>query len=1521
MNEDLKKLPLFTVHAHPSSLDSGDSIENFIRSAAVDFNRKALAVTDHGTLGAIIESVEYSKKLKKEENIDITIVPGVEIYLLPMPWDDTKYPYYHLTIHFKDFESYLVGCKLSRPTYDRSIFKGGELKPLMTWEELASLSGKVTFGSGCILSPVNRPVLKGRRDIAEKYLEIIQEIAGPDHLFMEIMPYEVSKNWNSKTKIFEPIQNECIPSGKLQVECNEWIFHLSKKYNLPIVMSEDAHYSKPENKIIQDCVDQGTLIYTYNGICPIENVSVGDLVLTHRGRFKRVTAVKGGYTNKSKVDIYYGHTKSKVTLTEDHLVLTKSRKNKNSFYKNRTISTEGRWKSASKLNSDDLVFLPKIPLNSISGMGKTFINLTEYSSEVVDGLSLTTNKMNGMTKSIKTMIPIDYKISYVLGLFLGDGYSKDSRSISLLVDNSNVFGIDCIEHFAKTAESVLKRDKDLGNGSVRSYKIYSGILGRWFFHNFYDKDLKTFNLDFFKSMDENQQDFFIKGLFDADGRKNRDQVSIALSSPNAISLLSYWSLSRNLYFKFDFTEPKATKRNGVISKTKATFAIYYSGEYKNKFYKIIKSDRYKINNFAHLLFEDETGFWKRISKVLPSASNKPVYDLEVEDDHTFITENFVVHNCRLSKDGGWGWKMADANCLHSNEWLYNEFKRLHPNVVNEKVFTEWIYNSYKMLSNFKGFDSKFKHALPKIEIGGKPRDLSEDEAVTHVIKKIMDKKRISLSDPIYADRLKKEIDALAYNGKLNILPYFMVLEDVVNWCKKNNVLVGPGRGSGAGSLLNYALGITSVDPIKEDLSFERFFDVSRVEEGLADIDMDFSDRTKVIEYIKEKYGNRFSYLGIGSTFKTKSAIKDIDRLLNGEVRPDTEAVCKTIPQSPQGVSEMEFLRGYTDADGVYHEGELEINIKLQDYLRANTQVTGMLFKMTDIVRQMSKHASGVLIADRPIEDFIPIMKINGETTTQLLPKWVEKCGGIKYDILGVNTLEDIRVAINIIKKRKSVSIDPWNVDDTIDMWQSVWEDPITVFQLHTQTVRPGLVAMKPRSLQEGAILTSVYRPGATDAPSDENPNITMEKIFIGRWQGTRETKLIHPDLENILGPTKGVLVYQESLMRIANELGGLTMLETQKLRKAVSKKASDDLIVLLNKVQDHLINVRGWTKNQAESLCNQMKASGRYSFNKAHAISYMYIARACAYLKWKYPSEWWTAVLSNASKDDLKIYWPHVSKFVQIPDINRSTDQFQIIDKADGSFYILSPLSLIDGLGPAVLAAILANVPYTSLEDFMTRVDRRVVNKKVMLRLIFSGCIDFMFKGKTEIERIQEYFELKAKLEGKKNKEELPEEYRNITALKKELIKKSVYKVYNTDLLKASMSKMESLNLIRKSGPMNMVSTLVHSNKKYNGALFINAAEYEKIMIQSDQRRFAIVGYVSDMKEKKYQGNKKSMMQVHIELEDKLIETVKWPDYGSDHHGVSVDIKENACIIVMSKRENKDQAYIDTIIPIEKITF
>lgn len=1116
----IKDLPqVVGVHNHPLSLDSGCSVEAFVTDSAVDFQRKYMAITDHGTIGAILEAQEVAQKLKKNGTADITIIPGVEAYLMPdTPQEKKAFSYYHLTIHMDDFETYLKFCRLNKAFQDRAINKGGEPKPLMTWAELESLSGKITILSGCLVGAVSRPWLKGMKDVSEHNFKRLMSIAGPGRFFAEIFPYELSKNWDSKTQSFKPIDTThtpCCTSGKLQKDANDWIFSLAHKYNIPTVVAEDAHFVHERDKFVQDM--------------------------------------------------------------------------------------------------------------------------------------------------------------------------------------------------------------RLGNH----------------------------------------------------------------------------------------------------------------------------------------------------------------------------------------------WRMSDANCVHDNEWLFETLKELHPEVVDEGYFTKMVENSYDVANNFKGWEPKFEHAIPVIELGDKK--VTEEREILALFSGIIkEKNRIDLSDDRYRSRLLHEIRQLSDNGKINLLPYFWVIYEIVEWCSRSGILVGPARGSAAGSLLSYAIGITQVDPIKENLSFERFFDVTRVEEGLADIDTDFSDRGRVIDFIKERWGDRVSYLGVALTFKTKTALKDIERFLNGSVSKETEAFVKALPSAPQGMSELDFLQGYIDSDGNPQQGVLETHPKLQAWLDERPTMKEYLFRIVGITRQMGRHAAGVLIADRPVHEFVPLVKVSGEYATQISPKMVEQCGGVKYDILGLNTLLDIQRTLENIKRTTGETVNPWTVPDNGEYWDSCLADPTSIFQIHTTTVRGGLSEMKPRGVQQMAILTALFRPGAMDAPADDGSGRTMERVFLDRWTGKERVGYIHQDLIPYLKDTMGTIIFQETLSAIAHGLGGLSMPETNRLRKAISKKSAKDLSELLHKMSDTLLTDRGWSKQQADTLIHQMQASGRYSFNKSHAVSYSYIIRACAYLKHHYPVQWWAAVLSNASEDDLLSYWSHAQDYLKSPSVNMGKPEFRISDDAKS---VTPPLSLVVGLGDKALNEIDAKGPFSSMQDFVMRIDRRVVNKHLITKMIVGGVFDEIEEGDID-QKLEKYIIIRRENLKEKNFSLEPFWYQNST-VRDFLVKRRSLSVHFKDWVKPDDPIIQ---LINKTSAKHQKINNQHS-VHFRGRNYLWPQDADMALDFFEKKNFdnvAIPCYVESTSELNYSNNSKTALKVKCEIGGELIEFIKWPKWEEDHHQIKDSLSGEIVLLIMSsyfsKKKGLRELKLDDII-------
>lgn len=306
-----------------------------------------------------------------------------------------------------------------------------------------------------------------------------------------------------------------------------------------------------------------------------------------------------------------------------------------------------------------------------------------------------------------------------------------------------------------------------------------------------------------------------------------------------------------------------------------------------------------------------------------------------------------------------------------------------------------------------------------------------------------------------------------------------------------------------------------------------------------------------------------------------------------------------------------------------------------------------------------------------------------------------------------------------------------------------------------------------------------------------------------------------------------------------------------------------------------------------------------------------------------YPIEWWSAVLTNASKADLKYYWQFASDKLLSPDINLSTSEFQIINK-DGQDKILAPLNLLDGVGTAAISELTAKRPFTSLDDFITRIDHRKVHKGIVFKLIFSGIMDRFFDQSSpfEIDKYSKYMNTKASLFGDKL-DQLPSQILNMTNIQRTLIKKTIFKVFNEDLRSAALPHLVASKM---AVPLSTSSETLYlfqdANDKYKPQkLIVNANQYEDLLETDRESSFALIGYVISTKEHKYQNNTKTMLKIQVDVDDKNYELVKFPPYKKDHHGIEIDIEESICAILLDKRAGKNEAFVKDIIVIADTSF
>lgn len=568
----------------------------------------------------------------------------------------------------------------------------------------------------------------------------------------------------------------------------------------------------------------------------------------------------------------------------------------------------------------------------------------------------------------------------------------------------------------------------------------------------------------------------------------------------------------------------------------------------------------------------------------------------------------------------------------------------------------------------------------------------------------------------YRKRLDMELGVIKTMG---FPGYFLIVADFINWAKDHDIPVGPGRGSGAGSLVAYAMGITDIDPIKYGLIFERFLNVER--QSMPDFDVDFCQerRGEVIKYVHDKYGgdtNVCQIITYGS-MKAKGVIRDVGRAL-GMTFSDVDRVAKLIP----------------DELNISLKKALVDEPRLKDLYIHDEQVKQLIsigMTLEGLQRHTSIHAAGVVISPEPMVEYLPVCKgPKGEVLTQYDMKYTEKTGLIKFDFLGLKTLTVIDRALKIIKKGLGIDLDisTISMDDQKTYDLLVRGDALGVFQLESSGMRQLLMKMKPEQFSDLIALVALYRPGPLESG--------MVDDFVNTKHGRMVASYPLPQLEPILKETYGVIVYQEQVMKIANVLADYSLGDADNLRRAMGKKIPE---VMEEERVKFMAGAKklGVDLKKAEYVFDLMAKFAGYGFNKSHSAAYAYISYQTAYLKAHYPAEFMAALLScdvNNTEKVVRYIQESQDRGIDVlpSDINESDKDFTVIKGA-----IRFGLAAVKNVGGAALDSIIEvrndKGPYKSLGDFCTRVDSRKVNKRVIESLIKAGGFDSLGGRRSQI--------------------------------------------------------------------------------------------------------------------------------------------------------------------------------------------
>jgi DNA polymerase-3 subunit alpha len=498
------------------------------------------------------------------------------------------------------------------------------------------------------------------------------------------------------------------------------------------------------------------------------------------------------------------------------------------------------------------------------------------------------------------------------------------------------------------------------------------------------------------------------------------------------------------------------------------------------------------------------------------------------------------------------------------------------------------------------------------------------------------------------------------------------------------------RGSAGGSLVIYLFGISITDPIKHGLPFERFLTLGRIKSGtLPDVDWDCPEKDPVLEYLREKYGDKVALIATDVMMRLKTSILDAERAQNGTVSATTSKMCVKIKGADQGQTDKDWLFGYTDkttgahVPGFWEDSENPTAKELRDYANANPQIWKMVQKCLGVTKTRGLHAGGIVITPGPVHDYMPLVHSKKGLCSAYTMKGVEEVGGVKYDFLGVKTLKALGIAMQSIQEHENVKLEWEEFPHDNDVYDYVLLADLlaAVFQLNTETVRPFAAKMKPRSVLEIAILTALVRPGGLGAPSpdpSDSDSISAVDYYIMCKNGQKEPYYIHPDLEPILGPTFGAIVFQEQALEIFREIGGYTFEQAEVARRGIGKKIKELLEKCTGDLREACLK-KGWTNDQAQRLIESIMASARYAFNKAHAVSYAIVAYNCCYLKHFYPNHFWKGIMTIFSEkhDKLRACLSECRHVLKPVDIEKSDPEEWLID-GDG---LRPPLMLLKGCG------------------------------------------------------------------------------------------------------------------------------------------------------------------------------------------------------------------------------------------------
>ena len=681
---------------------------------------------------------------------------------------------------------------------------------------------------------------------------------------------------------------------------------------------------------------------------------------------------------------------------------------------------------------------------------------------------------------------------------------------------------------------------------------------------------------------------------------------------------------------------------------------------------------------------------------------------EAHDAYICVGQKTYVHDIKRLK-------YSDQHYLKSDSEMRELFSDLPDALENNRNLS--LRCSYRplthkpMLPNFNTESSNVHDELKKQARSGLELKLKD-----FILLNISDAMQKKLTKEKYEDRLNYEVEMIS---QMKFSGYFLIVSDYIKWAKNNNIPVGPGRGSGAGSLVAWCLSITDLDPIKFGLIFERFLNPDRI--SMPDFDIDFcqEDRDKVINYVKDKYKNKVAQIITFGKLQARMALRDIGRVI-GLPYGRVDQLSKMIPFDPS--------RPLTLAESVAMEPRLQEAQKEDPTI---DKLINLALKLEGLFRNIATHAAGIVIGDKDLTEIVPLYKDHDSSipipVTQFDMNWSEQAGLVKFDFLGLKTLTVIKKTIQLIEKEsKYLDIEKIPLDDkkTFDLLSS--GETMGIFQLESTGMREVLKQMIPNKFEDIIALVALYRPG----PMQNIPT------YNNRKNGLEEPDYLHPKIESILKETYGVIIYQEQVMQIAQALSGFSAGKADILRKAMGKKKSAEMD---RQKKDF---IEGAVKNnipreQAIYIFQLVEKFAQYGFNKSHAAAYALIAYQTAYLKTHYPLSFFAASMSMemSNTDKLNQFYEELKRLsinIQNPCINHCFADF--VPRENTIYYALSGIKAV---GFEAISNVIKereeNGKFLSIEDFVRRVGSKDINKLQLEGLIKAGAFDCFDKNRSKL--------------------------------------------------------------------------------------------------------------------------------------------------------------------------------------------